>query len=597
MQRKKILIVGAGLSGAVIARQLAEQGHVVNIIDQRSHIGGNAYDARDEHTGIMVHVYGPHIFHTDNETVWNYVNKYAEMMPYINKVKATVNGQVFSLPINLHTINQFFGVACSPDDARKLLLQKCDSTILEPQNFEQQALRFIGKELYEAFFKGYTIKQWGLHPSALPASVLKRIPVRFNYDDNYFNHKFQGIPKFGYTQMVKSIVEHENIAVELCRSFTQEMRTNYDHVFFSGALDAFYSCQYGRLEYRTLDFKKIICQSDYQGCAVMNYCSIDTPYTRITEHKYFSPWERHEASICYQEYSRECEAGDIPYYPVRRADKMDLLNKYLSRAKKEKNITFIGRLGTYRYLDMDITILNLKDNLGGAGGFKVGSQYICSYSNADWVFFYDDDAYPEINILKHFSLLDTSRYRIFASRVQDTYGRSCRMNLPFIRVPSTVFETIYYAMRPERFSPVRTQVTDVQTVSFVGMIIDRKVLNNHLNDIHDELFLYYDDFFFGYKLVLSGQKIRYSPEIKFIHDISIHGKCICPEWKVYYLCRNLLLLRKLLPVPRIFSVLSIVLRLSKYLAILPWQRKKFRYLYFIWQGILHGLKGISGKYH
>ncbi|EBY6210671.1 UDP-galactopyranose mutase, partial [Salmonella enterica subsp. enterica serovar Panama] len=140
---------------------------------------------------------------------------------------------------------------------------------------------------------------------------------------------FQGIPKFGYTQMVKSIVEHENIAVELCRSFTQEMRTDYDHVFFSGALDAFYSCQYGRLEYRTLDFKKIICQSDYQGCAVMNYCSIDTPYTRITEHKYFSPWERHEASICYQEYSRECEAGDIPYYPVRRADKMDLLNKYL----------------------------------------------------------------------------------------------------------------------------------------------------------------------------------------------------------------------------------------------------------------------------
>ncbi|ECY2344812.1 NAD(P)-binding protein, partial [Salmonella enterica] len=245
MQRKKILIVGAGLSGAVIARQLAEQGHVVNIIDQRSHIGGNAYDARDEHTGIMVHVYGPHIFHTDNETVWNYVNKYTEMMPYINKVKATVNGQVFSLPINLHTINQFFGVACSPDDARKLLLQKCDSTILEPQNFEQQALRFIGEELYEAFFKGYTIKQWGLHPSALPASVLKRIPVRFNYDDNYFNHKFQGIPKFGYTQMVKSIVEHENIAVELCRSFTQEMRTDYDHVFFSGALDAFYSCQYG----------------------------------------------------------------------------------------------------------------------------------------------------------------------------------------------------------------------------------------------------------------------------------------------------------------------------------------------------------------
>ncbi|VAS28434.1 UDP-galactopyranose mutase [Klebsiella pneumoniae] len=280
MKSKKILIVGAGFSGAVIGRQLAEKGHQVHIIDQRDHIGGNSYDARDSETNVMVHVYGPHIFHTDNETVWNYVNKHAEMMPYVNRVKATVNGQVFSLPINLHTINQFFSKTCSPDEARALIAEKGDSTIADPQTFEEQALRFIGKELYEAFFKGYTIKQWGMQPSELPASILKRLPVRFNYDDNYFNHKFQGMPKCGYTQMIKSILNHENIKVDLQREFIVDERTHYDHVFYSGPLDAFYGYQYGRLGYRTLDFKKFIYQGDYQGCAVMNYCSVDVPYTK-----------------------------------------------------------------------------------------------------------------------------------------------------------------------------------------------------------------------------------------------------------------------------------------------------------------------------
>ncbi|VAS28431.1 glycosyltransferase [Klebsiella pneumoniae] len=229
MKSKKILIVGAGFSGAVIGRQLAEKGHQVHIIDQRDHIGGNSYDARDSETNVMVHVYGPHIFHTDNETVWNYINKHAEMMPYVNRVKATVNGQVFSLPINLHTINQFFSKTCSPDEARALIAEKGDSTIADPQTFEEQALRFIGKELYEAFFKGYTIKQWGMQPSELPASILKRLPVRFNYDDNYFNHKFQGMPKCGYTQMIKSILNHENIKVDLQREFIVDERTHYDH--------------------------------------------------------------------------------------------------------------------------------------------------------------------------------------------------------------------------------------------------------------------------------------------------------------------------------------------------------------------------------
>lgn len=372
MNSKNILIVGAGFSGVVIARQLAEQGHHIRIIDQRDHIGGNSYDARDPQTDVMVHVYGPHIFHTDNETVWNYVTQHAEMMPYVNRVKATVNGQVFSLPINLHTINQFFAKTCSPDEARALIAKKGDSSILEPKTFEEQALRFIGKELYEAFFKGYTIKQWGMEPSQLPASILKRLPVRFNYDDNYFNHRFQGMPKLGYTKMIESIANHENITIELQQSFNAEEREQYDHVFYSGPLDAFYSYQYGRLGYRTLDFEKFTWQGDYQGCAVMNYCSLDVPYTRITEHKYFSPWESHEGSVCYKEYSRECGEKDIPYYPIRQMGEMALLDKYLSLAENEKNMTFVGRLGTYRYLDMDVTI---------AEALNTADKYLSSLSS------------------------------------------------------------------------------------------------------------------------------------------------------------------------------------------------------------------------
>ena len=372
MNSKNILIVGAGFSGVVIARQLAEQGHHIRIIDQRDHIGGNSYDARDPQTDVMVHVYGPHIFHTDNETVWNYVTQHTEMMPYVNRVKATVNGQVFSLPINLHTINQFFAKTCSPDEARALIAEKGDSSILEPKTFEEQALRFIGKELYEAFFKGYTIKQWGMEPSQLPASILKRLPVRFNYDDNYFNHRFQGMPKLGYTKMIESIANHENITIELQQSFNAEEREQYDHVFYSGPLDAFYSYQYGRLGYRTLDFEKFTWQGDYQGCAVMNYCSLDVPYTRITEHKYFSPWETHEGSVCYKEYSRECGEKDIPYYPIRQMGEMALLDKYLSLAENEKNMTFVGRLGTYRYLDMDVTI---------AEALNTADKYLSSLSS------------------------------------------------------------------------------------------------------------------------------------------------------------------------------------------------------------------------
>lgn len=349
--KKNVLLVGAGLSGVIIGRQLAEKGLRVTIIDQRPHIGGNCFDERDAETGVMVHTYGPHIFHTDNETVWNYVTRYAVMMPYVNRVKSTVNGQVFSLPINLHTINQFFNKTCSPSEAKELIQSKGDSSIVEPKTFEEQALRFVGQELYEAFFKGYTVKQWGMSPSELPASILKRLPIRFNYDDNYFNHKYQGMPKDGYTAMIKKIAEHDNITVKLSTPFDKNCIGDYDHIFYSGPLDAFYEYSLGRLGYRTLDFDKFKFDGDYQGCAVMNYGSEDVPYTRITEHKHFSPWESHQGSVCYKEYSRYCTEDDIPYYPIRQVGEMQMLEGYISLAQKEKNITFVGRLGTYRYLN------------------------------------------------------------------------------------------------------------------------------------------------------------------------------------------------------------------------------------------------------
>jgi len=352
----KILIVGAGFSGLVIARLLAERDYHVKIIDQREHIGGNCYDERDPETGVMVHKYGPHIFHTDNSEVWDFINKFGTMMPYTNRVKAVAKNEVFSLPINLHTINQFFKKTLSPDEAKDFIESKGDKNIPEPVSFEEQAMKFIGKELYEAFFKGYTLKQWGIHPKELPASILKRLPVRFNYDDNYFNHKYQGMPQDGYTKIAENIAQHPNIELQLNTKYFHDLRNAYSHVFFSGAIDAFYDYEHGRLGYRTLKFERFVHDGDYQGCAVMNYCEENVPYTRITEHKYFSPWEKHQKSTCYREFSSLCQEADTPYYPIRQLGEMEVLNKYIDLAEKEQNLTFIGRLGTYRYLDMDVTI-------------------------------------------------------------------------------------------------------------------------------------------------------------------------------------------------------------------------------------------------
>lgn len=353
---KKIAVVGSGFSGVVIAQKLAEEGYSVEVFEQRFHIGGNSYSYRDEESGVMIHKYGPHIFHTDNENAWNFMTKHTQMMPYVNRVKSTVNGQVYSLPINLHTINQFFQKALSPKEAKAFIESLSDKSIEEPRNFEEQALKFIGKDLYEAFFKGYTIKQWGLDPKELPASILKRLPVRFNYDDNYFAHKFQGMPKNGYTEVFEKALDHQNITLHFNRVFKREECTNYDHVFYSGALDAYFDYKLGRLDYRTLDFKMQREEGDFQGTAVMNYGDTNIPFTRISEHKHFAPWEEHDKTVYFEEYSRECGSDDIPYYPIRLTGEQLLLKEYIELAEMEKNITFVGRLGTYRYLDMDVTI-------------------------------------------------------------------------------------------------------------------------------------------------------------------------------------------------------------------------------------------------
>ena len=356
-------MVGAGLSGAVIGRTLAEAGFDITVVDARSHVGGNCHTERDPQTGVLVHYYGPHIFHTDDAEVWDYVNGFASFKPFTNRVKTTARGQVYSLPVNLHTINQFFGTTLRPEEARAFIADtQADTTIDTPQNFEEQALKFIGRDLYETFFKGYTMKQWGCHPTELPASILKRLPLRFDYNDNYYNHRFQGLPEHGYTEMIGRILDHPSISVHLDTRFDSARSVaGEDHVFYSGPLDGYFNYRLGHLGYRTLDFERFTHEGDYQGCAVMNYGDSDIPYTRITEHKHFTPWEHHAASVCYREYSRACGPDDIPYYPIRQVKEKALLADYTRLAETAENTTFVGRLGTYRYLDMDVTIREALD--------------------------------------------------------------------------------------------------------------------------------------------------------------------------------------------------------------------------------------------
>jgi UDP-galactopyranose mutase len=354
----RFAIVGAGFSGAVVARELVEAGHSADVFDTRDHVAGNCHTARHE-TGVMVHTYGPHIFHTQHEHVWQYINRFGEMMPYRHKVKAISQGTMYSLPVNLKTINQFFDRDFDAQQAEEFIQSKADATITNPVSFEDQGLRFVGRELYDAFFAGYTSKQWGVHPQELPASILARLPVRFNDDDSYFNHPYQAIPKDGYTPIVEAILQHESVKVHLGTRFDPSSHSEFgefDHVVWTGPIDAYFGFEFGRLGYRTLDFVPEVCDGDYQGHPVVNYCDLDVPYTRITEHKHFAPWEEHSQTIVYREFSRLCGESDTPYYPIRLVKEKEQLLNYVQRARKARGVTFIGRLGTYRYLDMDVTI-------------------------------------------------------------------------------------------------------------------------------------------------------------------------------------------------------------------------------------------------
>lgn len=348
-------VAGAGFSGAVLARHLAERGHRVVVVDERPHIGGNCYTERDQETGVMVHRYGPHIFHTADERAWNYVRRFGTFRPYVNRVKAVSGGRVYTLPVNLLTINQFFGKVMGPAEARAFIAEQADKTITNPQTFEEQALSMIGPDLYHAFFRGYTRKQWGQEPSELPASILKRLPLRFTYDDNYFSHPWQGMPEDGYTAVIRNILAHDNITVRLSCAF-ESLTEPFDHVFYTGPIDRYFGFSLGRLGYRTLDFERFVDEGDHQGTAVINYCDEAVPFTRISEHKHFAPWETSEKTVCFREYSRLAGEKDTPYYPIRLVKERRMLESYLELARKQKGVSFLGRLGTYRYLDMDVTI-------------------------------------------------------------------------------------------------------------------------------------------------------------------------------------------------------------------------------------------------
>ena len=350
----RYLIIGSGFSGCVLANQLVKKLDCkIDIWEERNHIGGNSHTERDVETGVMVHQYGPHIFNTDKKETWEFVNSFGDFIPYIHRVKARSGNSVYPLPVNLFTINQFFNKTFSPAEAKDFLNSLADKKIIDPRNFEEQALRFIGKELYDAFFYGYTKKQWGCEPSQLPASILKRLPVRFDYNDNYYNNRFSGIPKDGYSAIIKKMIDFSSITISFNKKFVPGMELNgYDHVFYTGPIDAYFKYKHGRLGYRTVTFEKNYAEGDFQGVAQMNYCDENIPYTRIVEHKHFAYWEQHDKTIYFKEYSKETSENDEPYYPKRLEKDKALLKLYRAEAELQTGISFLGRLATYRYMDM-----------------------------------------------------------------------------------------------------------------------------------------------------------------------------------------------------------------------------------------------------
>lgn len=362
-----LVVVGAGFFGLTIAERCADElGLKVVVIDRRSHIGGNAYSAPEPQTGIEVHQYGAHLFHTSNARVWGYVNRFTDFTPYQHRVYTVHRGEVFPLPINLGTINQFFRASLSPEQAKSLIAeQAAEVNTGEAGNLEEKGISLIGRPLYEAFIRDYTAKQWQTDPQSLPPGIIARLPVRYTYDNRYFNDTFEGLPVQGYTAWLERMADHPNIEIHTGVDFFDEgplgraVVVGRVPVVYTGPVDRYFDYAEGELSWRTLDFEtQVLPIADFQGTTVMNYADLDVPFTRILEFRHFHPERDYttDATVIVREFSRFADRRDEPYYPVNTADDRVRLLRYRDAAIGEPWVLFGGRLGTYRYLDMHMAI-------------------------------------------------------------------------------------------------------------------------------------------------------------------------------------------------------------------------------------------------
>ena len=349
------LIIGSGLYGAVCAHEAITKGKSVLVIDKRTHIAGNVYT--EDMEGINVHVYGAHIFHTNNKTVWNYVNQFAEFNRFTNSPVANYHGELYSLPFNMYTFNKMWGVVTPAQAEAKIEEQRKAAGITQPKNLEEQAISLVGTDIYEKLVKGYTEKQWGRPCSELPAFIIKRLPVRFTFDNNYFNAVYQGIPMGGYTKMVAHMLEGAEVKLNIDYLENKKgLDKLADRVIYTGAIDAYFGYQLGALEYRSVRFEtETLDQPNFQGNAAVNYTDAETPWTRIIEHKWFE-FGTQPKTVISREYSSEWKPGDEPYYPVNDEKNSRLYAQYRKMAESEPKVTFGGRLGEYKYYDMDQVI-------------------------------------------------------------------------------------------------------------------------------------------------------------------------------------------------------------------------------------------------
>lgn len=364
-----LLVVGSGFFGLTIAERAAEAGRKVTVIERRPHIGGNAYSEADPETGIEVHRYGAHLFHTSNATVWEYVNRFTTFTNYVHKVYTHHKSVVYPMPVNLGTINQFFQAAYSPDEARALIKEQAgEFDVKTAQNFEEKGIALVGRPLFEAFFRDYTAKQWQTDPHKLSGDIVSRLPVRYNYDNRYFNDTWEGLPTDGYTAWLERMADHPNIEVKLGVDFFDDSQplnrkalVGQVPIVYTGPVDRYFDYAEGELSWRTLDFEREVLNiGDFQGTPVMNYPDMDVPFTRIHEFKHFHPERKDvypdDKTVIMREFSRFAEKADEPYYPVNTPADREGLFSYRELQKGEKDVHFGGRLGTYQYLDMHMAI-------------------------------------------------------------------------------------------------------------------------------------------------------------------------------------------------------------------------------------------------